>query len=276
MSEPISDSLTAQIAPWKSIMGFPVADLGYAQCLALLERRISKKAYTPVTFLNAHNANVAIADHKFARAMQGFLVLSDGIGVDIASRVFHGAAFKANLNGTDLVPALFSFITKPLKVALLGARPQIIQRACETFEHETPWHEFHVISDGYFREQDVPDLKAKLTSLKPDVLLVAMGVPRQEQFIIEQLGPDYCTMPMAIGALLDLHSGAIPRAPLWVRQWRCEWAYRLTREPDRLWRRYILGNPQFLLRVGRDWLAGRSRQSGAPQQKDWMGQEGGT
>ena len=264
MNELLHQTLTARIAPWKSIMGFPVADMRYADGLQLLADRIESKSYTPVTFLNAHNANVALADERFARAMRNFLVLSDGVGVDIASRALHGAAFKANLNGTDLIPALFTFITRPMKVALLGARPQVIQTARDVFKRETPWHEFHIISDGYFREQDVPMIKAKLLDLKPDILLVAMGVPRQEQFIAEQLGKDYCTMPMAIGALMDLHTGAIPRAPLWVRNLRAEWAYRLAQEPGRLWRRYIVGNPKFILRIVRDWVTGRSRESGAP------------
>lgn len=266
MTSAVAATLTAKIAPWKSIMGFPVADVHYGEGLRLLAKRIEDKAYTPVTFLNAHNANVALVDERFATAMRNFLVLSDGIGVDIASRAFHGAAFKANLNGTDLVPALMSYVTKPMKVALLGARPQVIELARDTFARETPWHAFHIISDGYFHEEQVPEIRKRLMELKPDILLVAMGVPRQEQFIHEQLGPECCTMPMAIGALLDLHTGTIPRAPLWIRQLRSEWAYRLTREPGRLWKRYILGNPQFLWRVARDWMAGRSRESGMPEE----------
>ena len=264
MTGPLANTLTAQIAPWKSILGFPVADLGYGEGLHLLAERIESGQYTPVTFLNAHNANVALADQRFASAMTRFLVLSDGIGVDLAAKAFHGSPFKANLNGTDLVPALFSYCTRPLKVALLGARPQVIGLARDAFARETPWHEFHIISDGYFNEDDVPLIKTRLAALKPDVLLVAMGVPRQEQFIAEQLGPQYCTMPMAIGALLDLHTGIIPRAPLWIRRLRSEWAYRLTREPGRLWRRYIIGNPLFLMRVVRNWISGQSRESGTP------------
>lgn len=258
------DTLSARLAPWKSILGFPVADLAYGETLALLADRISTSSYTPVTFLNAHNANVALADAHFAKAMREFLVLSDGIGVDIASRALHGAKFKANLNGTDLVPALLSFVTRPLKVALLGARPEVIGKARDTFASETPWHEFRVISDGYFREDQIADIRSKLAQWKPDILLVAMGVPRQEEFIATHLGPECCTMPMAIGALLDLHTGTIPRAPLWVRRLRSEWAYRLTREPGRLWRRYIIGNPLFLFRVIKSKLSGKSRESGSP------------
>ncbi len=256
---------TRTLAPWRSILGYSVANLGFAEGLGLLAKRIEERQYTPVTFLNAHNANVARADASFANALRGFLVLADGIGVDVASKSFHGSAFKANLNGTDLVPALFSYCVKPLKVALLGARPEVIAAARSVFASETPWHDFQIVSDGYFRPQDLPKIKQILKDMQPDILLVAMGVPRQEEFISKNLGPEFCTMPMAIGALLDIHSGVIPRAPKWVRDARIEWAYRLAREPRRLWYRYIVGNPVFLFNVLISHLKRNSTTSGGPQ-----------
>ena len=59
------------------------------------------------------------------------------------------------------------------------------------------------------------------------------------------------TLPIAVGALLDFLSGAVPRAPLWMRRLRLEWLFRLAVEPGRLWRRYMVGNPLFLWRVAR-------------------------
>ncbi|MGL4489048.1 MAG: WecB/TagA/CpsF family glycosyltransferase [Rhizobiaceae bacterium] len=255
---------TRSLAPWRSILGYSVANLGYEEALELLSKRIAARQYTPVTFLNAHNANVAGADQNFAQALPGFLVLPDGIGVDVASKSFHGAPFKANLNGTDLVPALFSYCIQPLKVALIGARPDVIKAAQAAFTKETPWHEFKIVSDGFFRPQDLPHIKQLLKDMQPDILLVAMGVPRQEEFIAKNLGPEFCTMPMAVGALLDFHSGMIPRAPKWVRDLRSEWVYRLLREPKRLWYRYIVGNPVFLINVLRSHLKKTSVASGNP------------
>lgn len=257
-----STDLTKSIAPWRSILGYSVANLGFAEALELLAQRIECRQYTPVTFLNAHNANVANADVGFASALKDFLVLPDGIGVDLASRSLHGAAFKANLNGTDLVPALFNFCSKPLKVALLGSRPEVINFAREIFQKNTPWHTFEVVSDGYFKDSDLPKIKQRLAIFKPDVLVVAMGVPRQEVFIAKNIGPDICTMPIAVGALLDIHTGTIPRAPAWVRKVRCEWAYRLSREPRRLWYRYIIGNPKFLWNVLCSYVSKSSALSG--------------
>ena len=82
-----------------------------------------------------------------------------------------------------------------------------------------------------------------------------MGVPRQEFWIAKNITPRHCTMPIAVGALLDFLSGAVPRAPAWMRRLRLEWVFRLIIEPGRLWRRYILGNPVFLARVVRQKLS---------------------
>jgi UDP-N-acetyl-D-mannosaminuronic acid transferase (WecB/TagA/CpsF family) len=89
-----------------------------------------------------------------------------------------------------------------------------------------------------------------------------MGVPRQEFFVTRVLGPGTCTMPIAVGALFDLYTGTIPRAPQWMRATRSEWVFRLWKEPKRLWRRYMMGNPLFLARVVKCRLSGQSRSGG--------------
>ena len=69
---------------------------------------VAERRFTKVGFLNAHNANVACADPQFAEALRDFLILSDGIGVDIAAKLLYGETFPANLNGTDFIPAFLS------------------------------------------------------------------------------------------------------------------------------------------------------------------------
>jgi N-acetylglucosaminyldiphosphoundecaprenol N-acetyl-beta-D-mannosaminyltransferase len=83
------------------------------------------------------------------------------------------------------------------------------------------------------------------------VLLVAMGVPRQEAWLARwhaRLAPP---VRMGVGGLFDFYSGRIPRAPAWLRELGLEWTYRLRQEPGRMWRRYVIGNPLFLWRVYR-------------------------
>ena len=246
----------APAVPTLDILGVQVADLRWADALRTLAAQLEERRFLPVGFLNAHNANVACADPEFAAALAGFLVLPDGVGVDIAARVLHGRPFPDNLNGTDFVPALVQSVKRPLTIALLGATRENAGGAAEKLAELAPWHRYDVIHDGFFAPEQEPAILARIEAARPDILLVAMGVPRQEFWISRRLSGNHCTMPIAVGALLDFLSGAVPRAPAWVRRLRLEWVYRLWIEPGRRWRRYVGGNPVFLARVFRSRLFG--------------------
>jgi exopolysaccharide biosynthesis WecB/TagA/CpsF family protein len=238
----------------RNILGIAVATLGWEAALDLLGRLLAEKRFTKVSFLNAHNANIACTDAEFARALDDFLVLPDGIGVDMASKLLYGEPFPANLNGTDFIPALLVAEKRPLTIGLLGAKRVNAERAAQKLTELAPQHRFEVIHDGYFSTAQEPQILKRIEALKPDIVLVAMGVPRQELWIARNLNSDFCTLPVAVGALLDFMSGSVPRAPLIMRKLRMEWVFRLVIEPGRLWRRYILGNPVFLWRVFRQKL----------------------
>lgn len=231
------------------ILGVRVADASLRDAISMLENALSAKRFTKVAFLNAHSANTASDDPDFADILNSFLVLPDGIGVDIAAKMLYGHPFADNLNGTDFVPAFLASIRTPLTVGIVGAIRENGERATADLNESMPQHQFVYVNDGFLSAEEEPAVLEKIRALRPDILLVAMGVPRQEKWIEKNLDRDTCTMPIAVGALLDFLSGAVPRAPMAVRRLRMEWVYRLCLEPSRLWRRYILGNPIFLLRV---------------------------
>lgn len=235
--------------PTRDILGTPVAALGWDEAKGLLDDALKQERFTRVGFMNAHNANLTVGNPRYAAILKSFLVLPDGVGVDIASSVLYGSAFPANLNGTDFVPDWLSETKMPLTVALLGASVLSAKRALAYFEELAPQHRYVFLHDGFFDKEQEKGILADLLALKPDVLFVAMGVPRQELWIADNLTADHCTLPIAVGALFDLVSGAVPRAPVMMRNMRMEWIYRLAVEPRRLFRRYVLGVPAFLWRV---------------------------
>jgi exopolysaccharide biosynthesis WecB/TagA/CpsF family protein len=239
----------------KTILGISVLAIGWDDAIALLARLVAERRFTKISFLNAHNANIACSDPVFAEALDDFLVLPDGIGVDLAAKLLYGAPFPDNLNGTDFVPAFLQASSKPLTVALLGATRVNAEAAAAKLAALAAQHAFVVIHDGYFSAAEEPGIVDRIAKLRPDVLLVAMGVPRQELWIARNIDARHCTLPIAVGALLDFLSGTVPRAPLLMRQLRLEWLFRLIVEPGRLWRRYIVGNPLFLMRVLRQKLS---------------------
>jgi exopolysaccharide biosynthesis WecB/TagA/CpsF family protein len=247
---------TPGVPAWKEILGITVADIDLATATGLLRGLIAERRFTKIGFLNAHIANIACTDPDFAAALHDFLILPDGVGVDIAARVLYGERFPDNLNGTDFVPALLTAEPRPLTVGLLGAKRANAEAAAAALSELAPQHRFVVIHDGYFSAEQEPLILERVKALRPDILLVAMGVPRQEMWIAKNITAEHCTMPMAVGALLDFASGAVPRAPAWVRELRLEWLFRLVVEPGRLWRRYVFGNPAFLTRVAWQKLFG--------------------
>lgn len=247
--------------PDRDILGIQVKALGFGNAIANIAAGLEMGApQRIINFLNANNANIAQSDGVYRKALARSDVLPDGIGVDIAAKWIAGSKFPANLNGTDLVPAFFVHVTRPLKIALVGAKPDILKKALVNFRALTPWHEFNAVSDGYFGDAGSAAVLQKLAALKPDVTLVAMGSPAQEKWIDSNFGPDHGKIVFGVGALFDFVSGSISRAPRVIREMRLEWLYRLTKEPGRLWRRYIVGNPLFLLRVLRYKLSGATLQ----------------
>ncbi|TIM22347.1 MAG: WecB/TagA/CpsF family glycosyltransferase, partial [Mesorhizobium sp.] len=217
-----------------TILGIPVVAVRWNDAIALLNRLIAERRFTKVSFLNAHNANIAYTDPVFAEALDDFLILPDGIGIDLAARLLYGAPFPDNLNGTDFVPAFLQASTTPLTVGLLGATRVNAEAASVKLAALAVQHKFVVIHDGYFPASQEQEIVDRIAALRPDVLLVAMGVPRQELWIERHIDARHCTLPIAVGALLDFLSGAVPRAPLWMRRLRLEWLFRLAVEPSRL------------------------------------------
>lgn len=260
-SDPSSGAQAHAIPARRDIGGIGVAVLDRAEALSRLGAAFAGRNHVKLAFCNANLVNLAADDPLLRQALREFLVLADGIGVDLASRLLYGVPFPANLNGTDFIPALLAAQSRPLDVALIGGRPGVAERAAECFAQLHPRHRFTVLSHGYFAPAEEAALLDRLLEAPPDLLLVAFGNPLQERWIAEKITGRHALVAAGIGALFDFLAGEIERAPATIRQLRLEWAYRLAREPARLWRRYLLGNPLFLLRVLRNLLSAERSSS---------------
>lgn len=251
---PSAASAAAPDLPRRDIAGVAVAALTQDQALTLLGRAFDEKRHLHLAYCNAHLVNLAANDPELRAMLAGFLILPDGIGVDIASRLLYGAPFPANLNGTDFTPTILAARKQRLHVMLLGGRPGVAERAAARLRTDYPQHRFSVLSHGFFGPDEEAALLARLAHERPDLLLVAFGNPRQEQWIADHIDARHCAVAAGIGALFDFLAGEVARAPETFRVLRIEWTYRLWLEPRRLWRRYVVGNPAFLLRVLRQKL----------------------
>jgi exopolysaccharide biosynthesis WecB/TagA/CpsF family protein len=239
--------------PVREIAGVPVADVTAESVIAALVTSLAAGVTVRLAFLNAHCVNLVRRDARYRSALTKFLVLPDGVGIDLAGRILHGAPFRENLNGTDFVPRLLAGLGGPLRVGLVGAAPGVAEAAAARLAADIPAHSYLPLSDGFFGDEPAPVL-ALLARERPDIVLVAMGVPAQELFIAGHLDERHGRLLIGVGALFDFLAGNVVRAPLIVRKARLEWLWRLGLEPGRLWRRYVLGNPLFLLDTVRDRL----------------------
>lgn len=221
-----------------------------------LDRHFDRDSNTVVAFANANCLNFAQTDLRLRSALGTALVLNDGIGVDLASRLLFGAQFPDNLNGTDFTPYYLQNTRHRYRLYLLGGQPGIAEKAARCLSQICPHHVVVGCRDGYFRRAEDPLVAQTIRACRADVLLVAMGNPDQELWLRNNLAATGCRLGFAIGALFDFMAGEAQRAPPWVRAARLEWIYRLAREPRRLWRRYMLGNPVFLARVLGQWWSG--------------------
>lgn len=200
---------------------------------------------------------LAMDNPEFAQTLEGFLVLNDGIGAEIGAKLLTGEGFPGNLNGTDFIPALLAAAPSKTRVYLLGAKPDIVARAAERFALT---HENIVICghrDGYFSPDDHAEIVAGINAAAPDILLVAMGNPKQE-YLIEALSPSLdVPLALGVGALFDFTAGEVTRAPGILRRLGLEWVFRFAQEPKRLGGRYTLGIVRYLLKIGGLWLGAK-------------------
>jgi alpha-1,3-mannosyltransferase len=230
--------------------------------VTLIDARYEQGEAVAVAFANAHTLNVAAENLAFRLALQNALVFNDGIGSDIASRILYGAPFPENLNGTDFVPNYLMRTKHRYRIFLLGAKPGIAERAAHRLSVLCPRHMIVGCRHGHFAGGETCEVVELIRHSKADILLAAMGNPKQELFIQEHLAGTGCRLGIGVGALFDFLAGDVPRAPLWVQRRRLEWVYRLLQEPGRLAGRYLIGNPLFLMRVLGQWWSG-SRVSDA-------------
>lgn len=176
---------------------------------------------------------------------ESVIIVNDGVGLDIAAFLLRGGRFLQNLNGTDFTPYLFKSSTRPLRVFLLGGTQEVLQRAADHARHQLG-QEVVGVCDGYGDLRGRRDLVAAINRSVPDVVLVALGNPIQEEWILAHRQALDAGIVMGVGALFDFWAGAKTRAPALVQAMRLEWLYRLWLEPRRLLRRYTVDIIRFL------------------------------
>jgi N-acetylglucosaminyldiphosphoundecaprenol N-acetyl-beta-D-mannosaminyltransferase len=250
------------MTPRADILGCPIDRLSMDQTLAAIERAIAAGRYTQHMAINAAKLVAMQNDPRLCQIIDGCgLVNADGQSVVWASRLLKDP-LPERVAGIDLMDALLDLAERRgYRVYFLGARADVLDRAVSRLLTRFPKLAVAGARDGYFADDEAPEVCDAIRASHADVLFVAMSSPRKEYFL-GQHGPDLgVPFVMGVGGSIDVTAGMTRRAPAVWQRLGLEWLFRLLQEPRRMFRRYAITNTRFIALVG---LALLSRHASQP------------
>jgi N-acetylglucosaminyldiphosphoundecaprenol N-acetyl-beta-D-mannosaminyltransferase len=201
-------------------------------------------------FVNPDCLNKTFSDGDYQEILaKADNVFPDGIGLTIACKLL-GSPLKENVNGTDMLPYLCAMVAaKGYKLFLLGGRPGVAENMAANITEKYGVTVAGTHHGFFHHEKDNSAVLEVINASGADIVLVAFGAPLQEKWITANRSKLQTKAALGVGGLFDFYSGNTRRAPRWLREMGMEWLYRIIQEPGRMWKRYVIGNPLFLLRV---------------------------
>lgn len=204
-----------------------------------------------INTINAHSYNTIHFDREFDNALRNCdILLPDGVSVVMGIRLLTGQKIH-KIAGADL----FDYEMKRLntlggKVFFLGSSDKTLQKIKAKAAKDYPNVKIHSYSPPFkpeFNDQDNQQMIDAVNAVQPDVLFVGMTAPKQEKWAYHHFDELHAGHICCIGAVFDFYAGNVNRAPQWMIQAGLEWFYRLVKEPKRMWKRYLIGNAQFVV-----------------------------
>jgi exopolysaccharide biosynthesis WecB/TagA/CpsF family protein len=242
-----------------NLLGVNFTPLTRSQAVDEAERRFRDAQPAWIAVENVHALNLAYRDPDHRAALnRADLVLNDGSGVRLGARLL-GSRFPEDLHGNVFTPLLLErAASNGWPVFFLGAAPGVADTAAQVMMRKHEGLRVVGTQDGFFTREEEPEIAEKIKASGARVLMVGMGMPIQEQWLDRNLSATGVELASTVGAFYDFQAGVVPRAPELVQKLHIEWVYRLVKEPRRLWRRYVLGNPLFIYRVLKQRFTGRT------------------
>ena len=199
-----------------------------------------------VTYFNQHCFNIYYSDNSYKKLLDNnFLVYADGFGIKLALRSLFGRVYK-NFNATDLNEKIMKLIlNNDKKFVIIGGN----FNKADFDKKFSDAVNFVGYYNGYSDVSDFDSLAKNIHTLVPDVIIIGMGVPKQETIAYKLSKEINASLFLCVGNFLEFYLGTVKRIPEGFRNTGTEWLFRLFQEPKRLWKRYIIGIPLFIFRV---------------------------
>lgn len=248
---------TGAAAPPDSVrlLGVRLTPLSMEEALRRARTFIVEGSPHMIVTSDAIGVMTAREDEDLRRIMdEADIVTADGQGVVLAARLLD-VPIRERVSGVDMVQRLCEVAAEEGRsVFLLGAAEGVAEQAAERLRQAVPGLEVAGVQHGYFGPEEEGGILERIRAARPAVLFVAFGIPRQEKWIRAHLGELGVPVCIGVGGSLDVISGRLRRAPLWMRRCGLEWLFRVLQEPRRLPRLRAL--PRIV------WLALRGLLSG--------------
>lgn len=230
------------------ILSIPIANVTVEETKDFVFQCVEEGRVASIATANAEMVMKAQDDAELASILQeADLVIPDGAGVLWAAEQ-DGEKFKERVTGCDVAELLLKEAAqRKTPVYLFGAAEGVAQAAIANMEKKYGPLTLAGVHSGFFTAEEEQDIIDEIRNKGTRILLVALGVPKQEKWIrqhLYELGPCVC---MGVGGTFDVLSGQVDRAPVWMQHHRLEWLYRLYKEPSRFKR--MLALPRFMLAV---------------------------
>ena len=221
-----------------SVLGVPISKVTMDEAREKVRGFVKEDGFHAVITPNPEIVMLAKEDPAFHKIIEeADLVVPDGIGVVIASKLKKGEKLPERVAGYDLVQnTMKDAVKEGYKYYFFGSKPGISEAAAEKMREAYPGIEIVGTRNGYFKPEDEEEIIADINRSGANILLVALGAPKQEKWMVE----NSIKMP-------NVMSGTVKRAPLAFQKLGLEWFYRLLTQPSRFIRMLVL--PKFLLKV---------------------------
>ncbi len=229
-----------------NIFGVDIDNISYDRFISIISKSIEKKIKVKISYANAHTLIEIASDNKLKKLINNFDVFHpDGIGVFLASKFLYGkTGLKEKLVGSDFYSLLIKEgIKKNWKFYFFGHDLDTLNKI--RLNH--PDLNIGGLEPGYSYQTE--KVISGINYSIPDILIVGLGFPLQEQWISENFSKISSNVILAVGGGIKIFSGTKVRGPVAVQKLGLEWLMRLLYEPGRLWKRYLIGIPTFIFKV---------------------------
>lgn len=243
-----------------NVLGVGVDPLTVDELHAEISYLIREGRHALVLPVNVHYLNLAYTDPSIKDFLNGAeVVFCDGAGVMLAARIL-GRSIPERITYADWTWQLAEFAaSEGFSLYFLGGRPGEAEKAAKRLRQRHPGLKMAGARHGYFDHtfgsEENEAVIERVNAARPDILLVGFGSPLQERWLMENRDRIDARVALTGGAVFSYVSGGLQRGPRLLTDNGFEWLARLLVEPRRLWRRYLVGNPVFLLRVLRQRLS---------------------